>query len=135
MKTPDIEIYLKHANANIILQWLNLNFDQVNIAQLTQNNLTNKIIAKGHLTLNQQNIPIIVTPQAAGKSFCSIWFKSDKTPWQDDEACALSFFENDELNSDTEIRCSAGGWTEFEEENSEQWLSFTQEGKRLIPWR
>jgi len=134
MKTPDIEIYLKHANADTILKWLNLNFDQVNIVQLTQKNLSNNIIAKGHLTLNQQDIPIIVTPQAAGKAFSSIWFKSNKTPWQNDESCAVNFLANDEINPDTEIRCSSGGWTESEEKDSEQWLSITREEKRLIRW-
>jgi len=131
MTNPDIEIYVKNINAEILSSWLSETFSHVDFP-----NLSNEAFYKGKIiqgrttTKNSENITVIVTPHAAGKSFCSIWFKSDKTPWVNDEACALAFLES----HDTEVRCANGGWTELEEKESEQWLCLTQNEKKLIHW-
>ena len=52
------------------------------------------------------------------------------TMWEDDESCAQSLLKD----ADIEIRCSASGWTEGEEEQSEQWLLLTRKERKLINW-
>ena len=131
MKNPDIEIYVKDANGEIISEWLQDFFDSINMPKLN-----NQSFSKGHTiqgtvsTVLGDKIPVMITPHASGKAFCSIWFKSDKTAWDNDEACALSFLQK----NNTEVRCSAGSWAEDEDLESEQWLSLTPNEKKLIPW-
>ncbi len=129
MNTPDIEIYAKNIGADMILEWLNKYFDEVAIA-IDSKALTGKITIDGKVSRNNQLIPVSITPQAAGKSFCSIWFKSANTPWENDEQCAQSLL----ALHDIEIRCSAAGWHEEEDEMSEQWLYITRNEKKLIRW-
>ena len=131
MKTPDIEIYVKNLTHNILETWLNNTFGAVNIT-LAPDILVGSNSIKGTVQKDQDSahIPIIITPKAAGKSYTSLWFQSPETPWENDEECAQSLVEQSGL----EVRCSASGWQETEDENSEQWLSITPEEKKLIRW-
>ncbi|MFT6909268.1 MAG: hypothetical protein ACJAS1_005984 [Oleiphilaceae bacterium] len=130
MKTPDIEIYVKDCDIKIIATWLEKNFSTVNLP-----NNVEKIFAKGNTIRaevgnDNATTDLIISPKAAGKSFCSIWFKQNMTKWENDESCAQSLLND----ADMEIRCSASGWTEEEEEQSEQWLLLTREERKLINW-
>jgi hypothetical protein len=129
MNTPDIEIYAKNISADIILEWLSKHFEKILIA-IGPQALAGKTTVHGTVEYNKSSIPISITPQAAGKSFCSIWFKSADTPWENDEQCAQSLLEL----YDIEVRCSAAGWSEEEDEMSEQWLYITRNEKKLIRW-
>lgn len=129
MNTPDIEIYAKNINAEMMRDWLNQNFDDVSL-NIDPQALAGNTTIHGTVKHNNLLIPVSVTPQAAGKSFCSIWFKSAETPWQNDEQCAQSILDLHDL----EIRCSAAGWSEEEDEMSEQWLFITRNEKKLIRW-
>lgn len=129
MKTPDIEIYIKNVEAEQLLSWLNDNFSTIDI-KLDSKALEGKQSISGELTLEEGHIPIVITPCAAGKAFCSVWFKSAETPWENDEACALSLLEKFDL----EIRCATGGWEENEDEAGEYWNSITRNEKKLIRW-
>lgn len=132
MNTPDIEIYVKNTSAQMILTWLNSHFNKVNIPLKEEDISTGKTVCGflKHENNSTNSIKAVITPQAAGKAFTSIWFQSDITGWKNDEECAMSFVEQ----FDIEIRCSAGGWQESEEENSEQWWLITQKEKKLIRW-
>lgn len=127
---PDIEIYVRDASLQNILDWLRLEFDQVSISDPGQNAFSKGKPAAGKLSLEGQSIPVFIMPNAAGKAFTSIWFKSNKTNWINDEACALSFLSF----LDTEVRCSATSWHEQEEEGSDQWWLIKRNEKRLIRW-
>jgi len=127
---PDIEIYVKNASHQTILDWLGLEFERVDIPTLTHDAFTKGRPAAGTLTLEGKTIPVFVMPNAAGKAFTSIWFKSDQTGWSSDEGCALSFL----AFQDTEVRCSAASWHEQEEEGSDQWWLIKRDEKRLIRW-
>jgi hypothetical protein len=130
MTSPDIEIYAKNLNINQISTWLSRVFSQVDLPELDQDKQNQHPAISGYVFYEKHSIPIVITPKAAGKLFTSIWFKSDKTPWTDDEACALKLLES----YDIEVRCSATGWTENEEQMSEQWLCITRNEKRLTHW-
>ncbi len=130
MKTPDIEIYVKNADIAEIVNWLEKSFSDVKIPVHAE-----KIFAKGNairatVINDDESTELIITPQASGKAFSSIWFKQNITNWVDDESCALSLLTEAEV----EVRCSASGWTEDEEEQSEQWLLLTRDEKKLINW-
>jgi hypothetical protein len=129
MKTPDIEIYVKNIEVEQLTGWLRSNFDVMEL-NLKPDSLDEKQSISGKLTLNSKEIPIVITPWAAGKSFSSIWFKSPETPWENDEACALSLLEQHDL----EVRCSTGGWEEGEDEAGEYWNAITRNEKKLIRW-
>lgn len=130
MKTPDIEIYVKDVNLVEIKHWLEQHFSSVifpnHFEQIFQKGKT----VRASASTDTETSELIITPQAAGKSFASIWFKSNNTKWENDEACAQSLLDL----ADVEVRCSASGWTEEEAIESEQWLLMTRAGKKLINW-
>lgn len=128
-KQPDIEIYIKNANLNDIQLWLSSHFDVVpnDIVDInTSSPRTNEI----ELELADDQIPLVITPQAAGKAYLSVWFKSPRTPWNNDLECAQSALER----FDTEVRCSAESWAEEEPEHSEKWWKLTRTSKDLVSW-
>lgn len=127
---PDIEIYVRNASHQNILDWLNQTFDKVELKQLTYDSFSKGRSVEGQVTFRDTIIPVFIMPHAAGKAFTSIWFKSDKTKWPNDEACALDFL----TSVDTEVRCSANSWHENEDENSDQWWLIKRNEKRLIRW-
>ena len=130
MKTPDIEIYVKDANMELIEDWLNKHFSMVQLPKHS-----NEIFKKGKVIRalvgnNSVNSDLVITPRADEKTFCSIWLKKNISEWENDESCAQSLLKL----ADIEIRCSASGWSEEEEVESEQWLLLTREERKLINW-
>jgi hypothetical protein len=123
LKQPDIEIYVKDSSFKAIQDWLSSVFEPVSLPSFKGKPISIGIGSSPKIT-------VMLTPHAAGKAFTSIWFQSDKTPWVNDEECAISFLA---LN-DTEVRCSANSWQEEEEEQSEKWLSISRNEKKLIQW-
>ena len=120
---PDIEIYIKDISIEMIEQWLCEIFGPVSLPKTNGKPINLKVGTEPEL-------PLMITPNAAGKAFTSIWFQSDQTPWQSDETCAQAFL----AFHDGEVRCSATSWQEEEDESSEQWLCMTRNEKRLIRW-
>jgi len=123
LKQPDIEIYVKDTNFNVIQDWLSSVFEPIILPSFSGKPVN---ISVG----TSPKISVMLTPNAAGKAFTSIWFQSDQTPWTSDEECGVSFL----AFNDTEVRCSANSWQEEEEEQSEQWLSMSRNEKKLIQW-
>tara|TARA_R110001592_G_scaffold52649_5_gene161246 strand:- start:3757 stop:4152 length:396 start_codon:yes stop_codon:yes gene_type:complete len=130
MKTPDIEIYVKNADMKQISNWLELSFSELKLPPHAEHIFAKGKAIRASVTNNNETTELVITPQAAGKAFCSIWFKKNITNWADDESCAQSLLNE----TDFEIRCSASGWTEEEEEQSEQWLLLTKNERKLINW-
>lgn len=127
MHQPDIEIYIKHATAEMLLAWLTKQFGEVELDQLNEENLSGSQLIKGFVG---KQVPLVITPKAAGKAYTSVWFQSTDTPWKNDLECAesvASFF-------DLEVRCSAEGWTEEEGEDEEKWWCLYEGEKKLVRW-
>lgn len=127
---PDIEIYVKNTSIDMIETWLKRCFTGLDEDQLERLELDSKKPVTFKVFNHDAEIETMITPQAAGKAYCSIWFKSNQTPWQDDLQCAESFLEI----FDTEVRCSAATWTEEEEEFSEKWWKLTRDNRELVAW-
>ena len=126
---PDIEIYVKDLEATELMTWLELHFEVSSVIEEQsirdlKNPVEISLLNQGH------QIGLMITPNAAGKRYTSLWFKSASTPWEDDKACALDYL----AHADSEVRCSAAGWTESEEEYSEEWLCITRAGEKRIKW-
>jgi len=130
MKTPDIEIYVKDAQFQQILDWLNLYFKGIEFPGKAAHLYANGKPVRGTLGQAENKLELVITPKAAGKDFTSLWFKQNLTPWENDEQCALSLLEQ----ADIEIRCSAAGWEEDEAINSEQWWLLRRDEKKRINW-
>lgn len=128
---PDIEIYVKHITREMLSTWLSEHFDGVNDESLKQLDLNSAKPVSVSLTRDTNKVELFVTPKAAGKAYTSLWFKSDKTPWEDDLSCAESFISL----ADTEVRCSSATWSEQEAENSEMWWVITATERKLVPWQ
>lgn len=130
MKTPDIEIYVKETHFQQLLNWLNKHFEKIEFPSKAAHLFETGKPVKGSIGQAEKKSELIITPKAAGKNFCSIWFKQNYTPWENDEQCALSLLEE----ADLEIRCAAAGWEEHEAENSEQWWLLRRDEKKRINW-
>jgi hypothetical protein len=130
MKTPDIEIYVKNADMAVIKNWLEESFSAVQLPQHSKELFDKGKAIKAYVENNSAKTELIITPRAAGKTFCSIWFKQNITNWENDESCAHSLLSK----TDIEIRCSASGWSEEEDEQSAQWLLLTRDERKLINW-
>ncbi len=130
MKTPDIEIYVKNAEMSDVANWLNKYFSEVQLPNHVEQIFSKGKTIRATIKNATETSELIITPQAAGKSFCSIWFKNNITNWNNDEECALSLL----LETDTEVRCSASSWTEAEEQESAQWLLLTKNERKMINW-
>jgi hypothetical protein len=127
---PDIEIYVKNLNDDMLLPWLEKHFDRIDKDSLKRINLNSAKPVSVSLALDSHDIELFVTPKAAGKAYCSLWFKSGHTPWENDLNCAESFISL----VDTEVRCSAETWTEQEAENSDMWWVISATERNLVPW-
>lgn len=130
MKTPDIEIYAKQINMEIISKWLDGHFSSVELPAHAAQIFEKGNAVRAKVYCDAESSELIITPHAAGKSFCSIWLKRNISAWNDDESCAKSLLEV----ADLELRCSASGWQEEEEEQSPQWLLLTRTEQKLINW-
>lgn len=130
MKTPDIEIYVKDADMTEIESWLMESFSDVQLPSHAEQIFVKGKAIRATIGNNGSTTELLITPQASGKSFCSIWFKQNITNWENDESCAQSLLKK----ADVEIRCSASGWSEEEEIESEQWLLLTRDERKLINW-
>jgi len=120
----DIEIYVQSCPTEKIIAWLEETFTLVEKSSLS------KLCSKVMISSNGNDIEVTILKQAAGKHFTSVWFDSDRTPWEDDMACARQAFAS--LNC--EIRCNFQGWEEEANQNPDQWWCINSQGEGPFIW-
>lgn len=120
----DIEIYVLSCPTENIISWLENTFT------LVKKSSPSALCSKVTLVSNDHEIEVTILEQAAGKRFTSIWFDSDKTPWEDDIACAKQAFES--LNC--EVRCNFQGWEEEGNQDPDQWWCINSHGEGPFIW-
>jgi hypothetical protein len=123
MRQPDIEIYLKDDDVDhkAITAWLTNAIGPC--SDWAHKGQTWKCTTAG--------IPVVWIPKAVGK-WNSLCLDSDKTPWEDDIACARAAFAA--LN--VEVRCAPGTWIEDEsDETADRWIRVSADGEEEITWR
>ena len=121
---PDIEIYIKDADVNAVMAWLNVVFDSIDSTK------------KGRsiqITLNSPSgqVDCVLLPNAVKGNFASLWFKSGSTPWDTDRYCPHDAFSYLNL----EVRCSTSGWDNTEVDTSESWLRIDSSGESTVQWQ
>lgn len=94
---PDIEVYLLKAEAAEIQDWLASQFNQVE--QQKSNAKSVQWLVDG--------IEVLFTLNS-NKNFASLWFKENKTPWNNDLECGRAIH----AALDKEVRCSKAAWQE-----------------------
>lgn len=121
MRQPDIEIYLKDAELPAVTAWLEQAIGPCSDWQVR--GLTHKC--------RFADIAVTWLPKAVGK-WHSLLLESDRTPWEDDLACARAAC----TALGVEVRCAPGSWSEEQgEEDADRWLKVTSEGVSEIQWR
>ncbi|WP_286236931.1 hypothetical protein [Neptuniibacter halophilus] len=99
---PDIEIYVKNCSREQIEEWLRSSAEAVEF-------LSSKgQIHELSLQFGSESVAVMIHEKVAGKAWTSVWFKSDKTPWEKDLDCAHAASEG----LATQIRCIASGWND-----------------------
>jgi hypothetical protein len=119
---PDIEIYLKKTPLADILAWLGGFFD-VGDQQSRGDGIEISLHYQG------KSLTCVVIERVVKGGYTSVWFRTNHTPWDSDEACARDAFEH----FGAEVRCSIGGWTE-EADDAGGWYRFTDEGRSVVNW-
>ena len=116
----DIEVYVLSCPTEKIITWLEEAFT------LVKKSTPSKLCSKVTIHFNGHDINVTILEQAAGKRFTSIWFESDKTPWDNDMSCAKQVFES----LGCEVRCNFQGWEEEGNQDPDQWwrISKYEEG-------
>lgn len=123
MRQPDIEIYLKEDFLDELTTWLEQQVGRVELGPWSGNT------RRGTLH-GEPAVPLMIVRKAAGK-WASIWFESDRTPWETDLDCARAVASG----IDHEVRCSIGGWEEEQgEADADRWLKVTGAGEEEFIW-
>lgn len=120
----DIEIYTLSCPTEKIIAWLEETFT------LVKKSTPSKLCSKITVSSDGNDIEVTILEQAAGKRFTSIWFDSDKTPWEDDMTCARQVFKS--LNC--EVRCNFQGWEEEGNQDPDQWWRINSYGEGPFIW-
>jgi hypothetical protein len=120
----DIEIYALSCPTEKIIAWLEETFT------LIQKSTPSKQCSKVTVSFDGNNIDVTILEEAAGKRFTSIWFDSDKTPWENDINCARQAFQA--LNC--EVRCNFQGWEEEGNQDPDQWWRINTYGEGPFIW-
>jgi hypothetical protein len=120
----DIEIYTLSCPTEKIIAWLEEKFT------LVKKSTPSKLCSKITVSSDGNDIEVTILEQAAGKRFTSIWFDSDKTPWEDDMTCARQVFKS--LNC--EVRCNFQGWEEEGNQDPDQWWRINSDGEGPFIW-
>lgn len=114
---PDIEVYALKPEANEVYNWLCTHFKNVE---------EKKASAKSVLW-SVDGVEVLFTPNS-NKNFASIWFKENKTPWNNDLECGRSLH----TALEKEVRCSNAAWQEGDE--GAAWTKLIRGEEKDLDW-
>lgn len=120
---PDIEIYLREAPKDRILQWLERQFPDAS-ARTSRS-------GAGTLRLEFDTRTDAVAVSLffdAVPGYTVVWVDSASSPWATDLDCARAAARD----LDCEVRCSTGGWSEGDED---LWWRVEGDVEERITWR
>jgi len=114
---PDIEVYLLKAEAAEIQNWLSSQFSQVEEQKSSARSV--QWLVDGMEVLFTLN---------SNKNFASLWFKENKTPWNNDLECGRAVHGALEK----EVRCSNAAWQETDE--GPAWTKLIRGEEKDLDW-
>lgn len=117
----DLEIYIMKANPEAVQSWLTTLFNVEVIKS-----------AAGHHHYRCNDMDVFLN-EGAEKNFASLWFKQNTTTWHSD----LELARAAHTALETEIRCSAEGWTEGQESEDTEggWIKLNKGVEKSFEWR
>lgn len=118
---PDIEVYVKDASVDALVEWLGTALGQQGPAAVSKKGQSIKVVLG--------TTPVTILEQAAGKRFTSVWLDSDSTPWETDLDCAKALH----AALSVEVRCIRSGWDESQD--PDEWWVVSDEGVKEILWK
>lgn len=121
---PDLELYILNAEPEAVLSWL-----QQDIAKLEVIKATDKIIQWRTQGTEGESMEIHLIYKAE-KNFASLWFKQNKTPWDNDLSAARRAFEV----MGQEVRCSDSAWEEESTSDDGGWIKINHNGEKPFVW-
>lgn len=119
---PDIEVYIKNSSPKALIEWLS------SISEHVSEPMTRGVSHEFKCLFNAEEVPVLIEERAVGKAWISIWFNSDKTPWNVDLDCASAISKA--LNVQT--RCIVNGWQDGDE--PDEWWRVTTDGVDKVIW-
>lgn len=119
----DIEIYIHKGSPDRINGWLQSVFG---VAPVPQSSPGGKHSHAYRIICQDIEIPVLLIVQGA---WTSVWFNSDRTPWESDLACAQAAAQT----LGTRARCTDGGW--HEGDDPDQFLEVAENRVSTIIWR
>lgn len=119
---PDIEIYIKKAPVEEIVNWLFSRFERFELIG------KKGVLHQYEAQWQSASFAVAIHERALGKSWISVWFQSDQTPWQIDLDCAKE--ASHALN--TQVRCIASGWQEGDD--PDEWWRVEAGDAEKIQW-
>lgn len=120
---PDIEIYLRDASAERVLEWLHQEFATSQMKTLREDHRVLQL----ELDTHDDTISVTLYFDAV-PGYIVVWFDTSATRWTTDLDCARAAA----LHLGCEVRCSVGG---SEDIDSEQWWRVEGEQVDQIIWR
>jgi hypothetical protein len=124
MRQADIEIYVHCRDLAAIVKWMDTVFSAIEIEQSSEKRIAGSI----QLDANTDACDFLLLGKAAA-GYSSVWFKQNLTPWDTDIDCGRAAFEA----LQREVRVSAGGWTEGDEDDL--FVRINGDGESRFLWR
>lgn len=123
--TPDVEIYVACKDQTAIVDWLQSQFSELQprkVRGMPKNSYGYQVLS------GDRWLPVVIIEKVV-PGFCSLWFDTDQSPWQNDAELAQQFHQHTGL----EVRYSAGGWQEGDDPDA--WIVVTDQGSEPITWK
>jgi hypothetical protein len=114
---PDIEVYLLKAEASEVHAWLCTHFDLVEEQKSSPKSVQWLVDSTEVLFTLKSN-----------KNFASLWFKQNKTPWNNDLECGRALH----TALGKEVRCSKAAWQEGDE--GPAWTKIINGEEKDLDW-
>lgn len=121
---PDLEIYILNAEPEAVFNWLQQDIAQLEVIKSTDT------VTQWRCQLTEEDVMDIHLTHKAEKNFASLWFKQNKTPWNDDLSAGRRAFEV--MNQ--EVRCSDSGWEEESSGDEGGWIKINHNGEKPFEW-
>jgi hypothetical protein len=114
---PDIEVYILKAEPADIQAWLTSVFKHVE--EQKQNTKSVQWLV--------DDVQVLYTANS-NKNFASLWFKENKTPWNNDLECGRALH----AALGNEVRCSKAAWQEGDE--GPAWTKLIRGDEKDLDW-
>ena len=123
-RQEDIEIYVSGKETGTLEAWLGEALVDFAVTRREKNQVPAQATGDDGSTLS-----ILLIANVSRSGYSSLWIKENNSPWDTDLACAQAAYDSLQCN----IRCTAGGWSEQDEEDL--WWQVNASGVQQVSWQ